>query len=154
MRTLYVLFIALFITACSATGPKFKQVNIETNDKSILYIYRPDAFALKAVQSHFNLDGTKVIELKNNGYTYIQLEAGHYILNQRWDGWTATNRAVTNERRSLTLQLDKGKPTFVAIEPDFNYKGLGYELRWVLRVVPEKEALENISKTRFQENLF
>ncbi|MBV9991855.1 MAG: hypothetical protein JOZ72_11240 [Alphaproteobacteria bacterium] len=60
--------LALALCACAATGPKFSPVS-PPEGSAVVYVYRMNHFAMSMSDVHIYLDGKKVFDLANEGYS-------------------------------------------------------------------------------------
>lgn len=75
-RFLLITFV-IGLVACSATGPKF--TNIESAiGKSTIYIYRPSKFAAGGTYPTIQVDGIGEYDLKNGGFIRLEVEPGEH----------------------------------------------------------------------------
>jgi hypothetical protein len=81
MKHVYLIAVMLVISACSATGLVYKNIDAPSDGKSALYIYRPPVFQNSVISPGIILDGQELLLMKNGGYTYIQIEEGQHTLN-------------------------------------------------------------------------
>jgi hypothetical protein len=73
-------FLALVCTllASCASGPVFQEAPAPGSDKALLYLMRPIVGGGSFWSTQFSINGTEVVTLTNNGYSWVILDAGTY----------------------------------------------------------------------------
>ena len=146
MKLLLVIFGALVLTGCAATGSAYTQAPQPQGNQSLVYIYRVDTFALGGRDAYFYVDGTNVADLSRNGYTWFHAPPGDHVLQQKWpidvSMFQKIEAPVTWEAgksyyyRFVTLGGD-GRPGTITI-------------RWQLSQVSESQAQQEMTNTKLQ----
>lgn len=84
-RRLFTLAVISFTLAgCAATGPVYQPAPQPGADQALVYIYRPNNFALGGRDAYFYVDGINVADLSRDGYTWFHVPAGPHTLMQKW----------------------------------------------------------------------
>jgi hypothetical protein len=137
--------LTLCLVGCSATGPVFQEAAVPQGS-ALLYVYRPDSFALGARTAVIEIDGKRAVGLKNNGYAAIPLSPGSYQVTQRWDAWLGDREDLL---RPITVQVavEAGIPAFLRLGTASNMTSTTVGLRWELRRLPQEQAMPELSKT-------
>jgi hypothetical protein len=116
-----------------------------SSGKSLVYIYRPSSFTLGARTAYFYVDGIKVANLLNNGYTWLYLPAGSHEFHQEWPEGAAfgiTLGGVINLEQNHTYYLRLAS------------SGAGTNhTRWEFRAQPRDSAIKQIAECRYQAPL-
>lgn len=137
-RNYCLAVICMLLISCSATGPKFTPVEIKSNDKSLIYVYRESVFCLSARSPDIYIDNAKIAALSNNGYIYKQVEPGsHYLEAKGLFDLSAS---------SIQIETAAGKATYIKWVPECGF------LSWKLNLieVQESQALHEISDASLQ----
>ena len=108
--TLLGVVIALTLTGCGATGPKFTAIEIPQKNQSLVYVYRPSSFMGAAMSYDIHVkdkdDSDKVIgSLSNGGYI-------KYITKpEKVEFWakTESTSSVTLDMKANTMYCIKGE---------------------------------------------
>ncbi|MDH5630798.1 MAG: DUF2846 domain-containing protein [Gammaproteobacteria bacterium] len=133
---LFISVISLLLSACSATGPKFSPVQIQSQDKSLLYVYRNDLFCLGGRSPDIHVDNKKIDALSNNGYISVDISPGpHFIEAKGLFDLPST---------SIKIEAEPMKSYYVKWIPECNF------LSWHLKLIemPEGSALDDIKNSR------
>ena len=94
MKLLPVSIIILMLSACGATGPQFAGFKQPSEGKSMIYVYRPQAFIGGGVHFKVAANDTVIGRLRNGGYLEKELPPGEYNI------W-----AQTEAKRSTLIEL-------------------------------------------------
>lgn len=133
---------ALLISGCSASGPPFSPAPPGESSKAILYVYRPKAFAQSAASFDTFVDGIKIVELKNEGYTWIYVPAGeHKVLMQLGMG---------GPKIATKFTAEAGKNHYVKVGSTWSTAVIVTSTKTKIGVVEEKDALPEIRLTKYQ----
>jgi hypothetical protein len=144
----------LLLSACSATGPKFTEAAQPAANETLIYMYRPEKDFFFAIQSHFYIDGKKVVSLNNGGYSAFYLAPGTHTFKQHWTGMDSAKETVEfpitvaageSHHYRLTIALD----SFMILPA---YRGASFVAshKWVVEDVEQSEAIEQMGYTRYQ----
>lgn len=154
VRQFELLFTVFFLSACSATGPRFMAAPQPSKNEALIYIYRPDAPFYGAIQSHFYVDDNKVVSLNKEGYSAFYLPYGAHIFKQHWTGMDNAKETIQFPaslepgetryyRLTIALQSFEIVPLYPGVFMSASHK-------WIIKNVPESEALHEIELTRYQ----
>ena len=103
------------------------------------------------------IDGQRVADLSNNGYTQVYLTAGLHQVQQRWTDSTLPALLVgPTETIELPLNTQAGDIYYVRFSTsatDFSYNGTTHtvKLEWLLQQVSPAFGATEISQTRYQQ---
>jgi hypothetical protein len=84
VKKIAILFLAVFLSACAATGPIYQPAPPPAQQDALVYIYRTDGFVLGARDAYFYVNDFNIIDLSNQGYTWFHVPAGNHTLKQKW----------------------------------------------------------------------
>lgn len=87
-KILAILLITTMMYGCASapSGEKFSSVRSATNEKSLVYIYRPDAYYAKAVTYGVLLDEVEIARIARNGFFAIDIPPGAHSIRPDHDG--------------------------------------------------------------------
>ncbi|MDB5800532.1 MAG: hypothetical protein JWL63_1471 [Rhodocyclales bacterium] len=117
MKNGFLIFSFLFalLSGCAATGPQFSPVSQMSPGNGVIYIYRPDAGANRAIAPGIKVDGREYSTLRNNGYMPFELAAGEHeidvVLSDRYKGEGAIKlrlRPQTEMYLRLSTSYERG----------------------------------------------
>ncbi len=149
-----LLLVGLLLSACSATGPIFSVAAPPTKGEALIYLYRPDAPFYGGIQSHFYVDGKKVASLNKQGYSAFYLPSGAYIFKNHWTGMDNAKETIQFPVEFRPGEIHYYRLTIALESFDIVpvYKGffISASHKWIIRDVPEREALKEIELTHFQ----
>jgi hypothetical protein len=130
----YVLCVSVLLTGCAASGPKFVKAKKTPKGKSLLYVYRPSQLCGSGVKIIASLNGMRLVNLKNGGYSLGNIIPGFYRFEAKDDlnGWYD----------AITVNVEPKKPTYVKINPCFGI---------VVMQQTEREAQKEIKNTRLEK---
>ena len=148
---------ALALCACTATGPKFAPLS-PPEGKAVVYVYRMNHFAMSMSDVHIYLDGKKVFDLTNDGYSTLTLAPGHYVISERLpdglDGKTDLQKPVflpldvkAGQRRYVHFEIRNGDADTVAAA---NANDNVYVFDWWLHEEDEATGLRELADKHFQ----
>jgi hypothetical protein len=90
--TFLILF--LFLTGCSAVGPKFNNAINLTSDEGVLYIFRPDGQDLQILDAEIKIDNKKVGLIGDNEYMALPLKTGKHKVSFSWKAGFLGNKKL------------------------------------------------------------
>jgi len=139
--SLLVVFFMTVLSGCSATllkGEKFKQANPPSAEHALVYIYRPNSTPYLLSPDVF-LDGKKIMELGNQGYSYRYLKPGEHDIKVAW--------SFMSGRQDLAgkVKVEAGKTYFIRSHGHVFYTGAYYSSSGYLTTVPAEHALKEIN---------
>lgn len=159
MRALILL---LFLTACSATGPEFKDVSIPVSkDSATVVIYRPKATPL------FGEGGMYSVEV--NGQEKCMLHNSAFLVADKLSGVVNVSSSVWSEPGTtrIKFQTRPGKISYVRMQMNDSRQATailtGYVGLWitegvssqsgpfVFTLVEESQAKEELKALRLEE---
>ncbi|WP_041324530.1 DUF2846 domain-containing protein [Saccharophagus degradans] len=79
-RFVIVFIVLILLAGCSASGPVYKQHELQNSKNATLYIYRPSKAVNCCVAPLIYVDSEKLGPLKNGGYTVQELEPGAHVI--------------------------------------------------------------------------
>lgn len=112
----------LLLSACSATGPKFSQLERLDINQAKIYIYRPWAMLDGAAAPTIKIDGVDRFDLSNGGYEVITLSSGTHKLTVKKGAFMSNWRA---EEMTIEYKFDANKNYFVRLSAELHDVG-GY----------------------------
>lgn len=130
MRFLLVVVTLLLLNACSASGPKFTQVDPSDTDKFNVYFYRPQEWVASAISPTIIDNGSAISELSNGGYFKYYAPPG-------------SHRFYTDSMyidKPLTIEIKKGETYFFRLD----FKSGVWTGTWMLNRVYADQALEEL----------
>jgi hypothetical protein len=152
MRRLLFLLALSLLSACSAKGPLFERMPAPHKEQALLYFYRPDTDALSARTLNVSLDSTHWAKLDNNAFVVKYVSPGEHSITTQWSKW-----ALDKESETLlsplceTIELKAGEVYYIKFASSVtNFAGRQW-FHWGFKIVPENEALQEISTTRAQQ---
>ena len=136
---------ALSLFGCAVRGPGYIPAPSPAAADVLVYIYRPDNFALGKRDAYFYVDDVNVADVSANGYTWFHVPAGEYIFQQKWPF------DVTLGTRTLTLKVQwlPGRTYFYRLETARHSP----KIVWRLSEAPADEANIQIAKCKLQPAL-
>lgn len=155
IKTLQLVFLAgvsLYIISCSATGPEFQPVYSEDDSKALVYIYRPWRFCNSAGKTYLYINDTKLLNMRNQGYTWFNVEPGTHVLKNLFVRTKKPDLLLAN----FELETKANHTYYFRYDLACHIKsigpvgGAGAKGRFVL--VEESKALEEIKECRYQES--
>jgi len=79
MKNLVLAFlITWLLAACSTSGPKFTPAPTAENDDALIYFMRSHVGYLGGYWTNFYIDDEEIVELFDEGYTWVHLKPGFY----------------------------------------------------------------------------
>jgi Protein of unknown function (DUF2846) len=141
-RSLIALTCALILSACAASGPLYEPAPLPAAAGALIYIYRPSGFALGGRDAYFYIDDVNVVDISNNGYSWLHLPAGEYTLKQKWP-FDVTYGLQTLE---LKVRWLPERTYFYRLETSIR----GPSVEWRLREVSSETAITEIQRCKLQ----
>ncbi|NRB40315.1 MAG: DUF2846 domain-containing protein [Pseudomonadales bacterium] len=136
---LIVIMILAVLTGCAAapSGEQFTALKKPSENKSLVYIYRPNVYYGKAITYPVLLNKEKIADIGNRGYFTLNLDPGVY--NIRPD--------TASIDHDLEVKLDAGKTKFLELYTNEKF-ALCFCTTLQFREVSEKVALGELNDTR------
>jgi len=142
----WMLIFSLFVlTGCATTfleGPKFKEANPPRFGEALVYFYRPNSTPFLLSPDLF-VDGKKILELGNQGYSYVYLKPGEYDIKVTW--------SFMSGRPDLQgkIKVEEGKEYFIRSHGHVSYNTIVYSASGYLDSIPKTDALKEIKHCIF-----
>lgn len=126
-----------------ATGTQFSDDYLKIPEgKSAIFVYRPKSFVGSALDIPITVDTQHLADLQNGGFAEAIVGPGwHDVL---WPSRKSAEQSIQFPLETMSIHLDAGEKVFVRVTPKF---GLS-EFVINSTIIPEKDALPEISKTR------
>jgi hypothetical protein len=138
------------LTACAANGPIYKPAATPTDNKALVYIYRPSiSYMLHARSAYFYVDNRNIVDIDPSGYSYTYLEAGEHKIKQKWPIDLIGFKDV-----ELPISAQPGKTYFYRFTVDggdgciYTYNTMCFS--WKIEEVSEQSAMQEISSCHYQ----
>lgn len=97
----------LLLSFCAeVTGQGLQEINLQTADSALLYIYRERKGENSMISPGIEINGEEKLLLRNGHYTYLKLDSGFYNVSVK-----LSNRY--NGTSNLGINLTRGKSYFV-----------------------------------------
>lgn len=137
--TVPVLLIGLLVSACSASGPRYRPV-APSSGEAIINVYRPDRFPGSANVYHLVANGQHIAEVSNGGYCVYRAEPGNvsFSTELRPGVGTILPALLMKEQELITVPAEAGETYYVR----FDVMGPSMEL------VPPAEGAAEIADLR------
>lgn len=147
---IFLFTILVFLTGCSETGALYVAKPLDPQ-KSLVYVYRPDTRAMSARTISIEVDGTKLAEIKNNGYSAFYLEPGHHKMKQSWNYWLGDMQEV-QQPLEVTFSSLAGDQHFLRFGSSSEYAfPATIVLMWNIHEVPINTGSQEITTTHYVE---
>ncbi|WP_339669047.1 DUF2846 domain-containing protein [Dasania marina] len=166
MNTFKYIALSLFLCGCNATGPLFTEKNKPDEGKALIYIYRPAAFTASVRRVKITINNKEVIQLKNQGFTNVELNPGSYIIKQNFN-YLLGDPPFLKKERVFSLNVNSNETHFVGFFSDSDVDGMSaistgsgamtsanITFRYGFGLVEEPIALQHLKKCRYQPNTF
>ena len=152
MNKANVVFWALVLSACAASGPIYQAAPEPKETDALVYIYRPSIFnsgGLQTYDASFSVNEVNVVRLSVEGYSWFHIPAGDYKLTQGWSRLSGGGDKLAINAKWLPRQK-----YYYRFETYSGYSNLGVnQLRWRVSRVPEDRALAEIVSCKYQQAL-
>ncbi len=118
---LLVIAVAIFLTGCAATGPRYAEVEASfptlRSGHGRLVVYRSGSLAGGAVQPDIKLNGEVIGKSQPEGFFFVDRTAGKYTVSARTEVETTADVELEDGRTTylqtgITMGLFVGHPTF------------------------------------------
>lgn len=154
MRSITTLLIPflLFLNGCAgpAEGPPFTPFTGLQTDEAVIYVYRPESYALSMQFAIIEIDGVRVATLLNNGYVAIPTTVGSHKITQTWYAGALVPSNSEHRPISVNILTHNGSATYIRLGTSHtspNTSGM-YEIAWELREVTNADASDELKKCR------
>jgi len=129
------------LSSCATTlleGPKFTKANPPPAGKSLVYFYRPNSTPFW-LSPDLLLNDKKILDLGNQGYSYLYLKPGEYEIKVAW--------SLMSGRPDMygKIKAEAGKTYFIRSHGHVYYDTIIYSSSSYLATVPTKTALNEIN---------
>jgi hypothetical protein len=137
----------VLISNCMATGPKYPGVFLQDTSKAMVTIYRPPP-PITVPREYIEWPPSifhgekKLIELKPNAYTHIEVEPSLTT-------FTARTKVSGEIQGTVSINTESGLYYYLRYVP-FRYKGLFPADSYELKIVPAEFAKEELRGARYQ----
>jgi len=112
-KKLFLSIIAVVaVTGCSATGPKFTQLEAPEMNQAKVYFYRPWAMLDGAASPEVQVNGTINFNIRNGGYEILSIKSGETSFVVKEGGFMSNWRA---SELSINANLEANKVYFVRL---------------------------------------
>lgn len=149
MNKIKLLALILFLSACSATGPLYRE-EVRAQDKATVYIYRPHQYFNAGGWPEIFVDGNKLFPLKNEGYGVITLTAGKHTIKAEgsmlFTNWYPRPVEITHEFEADGEYYIRVTPQLASVTPIAN--SMVVQGNGNISVVPKEIAIGEIAKTK------
>lgn len=105
-RITILLFLAIGLYGCGASGPIYKQYSPKNSETAVVYVYRPSRSVNCCVAPAVYLNGNRQGSLKNGGYLVYELPSGEHKI-------TVGDGSYGFTAESLEVDLEKGEYYFL-----------------------------------------
>jgi hypothetical protein len=147
LKWVTLCLVTVLISNCMATGPKYPDIFLQDTSKAMVVIYRPPPPITVPVEyiewpPSIYHGGEKLIELKPNAYTYVEVEPGLTT-------FTARIKVSGEIQGTVNINTKSGLYYYLRYVP-FRYKGLFPADPYEFKVVPTGFAREELIDARYQ----
>jgi len=137
----------VLISSCMATGPKYPEIFLQDTSKAMVIIYRPPppiTVPMEYIEQPPSIyhGKKKLIALKPNAYTHIEVEPGLTT-------FTARIRVSGEIQGTVNINTESGLYYYLRYVP-FRYKGLFPADPYEFKIVPAGFAREELKDARYQ----
>jgi len=137
VRLIYLITAVLFLTACAtvpAGAPSYSRAVSASPGHENVYIYRLGAYPTLRTPA-VAIDGHKVFDPPEKGYTVVSLETGAHELTVKWSwdtGWP---------NLTFPFNVTSTAPLYIKISGSFETIGVGrFRVGSLLQVIPQTLA--------------
>jgi hypothetical protein len=148
-----IALVLILLTGCATERPSYVAEPAPPPGESLIYVYRPPATSMEGLTAVVELDGTKVAELRSNGYTVMHVREGDHVVSQYWKNMTFTehNRPLRN-RTDLPIHTVAGIRYYfrVLVSGDVGTEGVSQvvQVGWTFDRVSSQTAEAEIKKCK------
>ncbi|WP_440877642.1 DUF2846 domain-containing protein [Thalassotalea sp. PLHSN55] len=120
-KIILLVSMLLLLSACSATGPKFSQLESLDINQAKVYIYRPWAMLDGAAAPTVQINGTDRFNLSNGGYEVITLSPGTHKFTVKKGAFMSNWRA---DEMNIEYKFEANKNYFVRLSAELQDAGV------------------------------
>jgi len=113
--SVFLLIISFIISGCSATGPKFSELEPVGNSTATVYVYRPWMMLDGATAPTVQIDSIDTFDIKNGGFKVLNLDSGTHKLTIKKGSLLSNWRA---DEMSLNYDFKSGQRYFFRLLSD------------------------------------
>ncbi|MFC3153333.1 DUF2846 domain-containing protein [Litoribrevibacter euphylliae] len=124
----YLVLLVLILQGC-AMGPIYKDAPPVDNEKALIYLMRGDIHYGGGYATSFRINDSKVVELYDNGYSWIHLTPGTYKFS------------AGGER--LSVKIEPGETYYIELHQEVKSVSSG--------VISQKNILQSYDKQKIYE---
>tara|TARA_R110000737_G_C14313556_1_gene438380 strand:+ start:112 stop:576 length:465 start_codon:yes stop_codon:yes gene_type:complete len=119
-KLLLSLVVVVTFSGCSATGPKFTQLESAEANKAKVYFYRPWAMLDGAAAPDVQVNGVNKFKISNGGYEILNLKAGDTSFVVKEGTFMSNWRAG---ELSINTNLEANKVYFIRLTAELTDAG-------------------------------
>lgn len=146
----YMLLMIFIFTGCTkiAEGPLFKKENLLSEEKAIVYIYRPiqPVYDLPVLEPTIFVNGKPIFRLPRQGYGVLFLDKGKYEFETRKENDTISVEAESKK----IITIDSLKNYYIKWHPIYIKTTMIYSYPYS---IPTTEYIGNFELLEEQEGL-
>lgn len=118
----FIILVVVVVTfsGCSATGPKFTQLETPETNQAKVYFYRPWAMLDGAAAPEVQVNGVNKFKISNGGYEILTLKPGETAFVVKEGAFMSNWRA---SELSINANLEANKVYFVRLTAELNDAG-------------------------------
>ncbi|KJY83541.1 DUF2846 domain-containing protein [Pseudoalteromonas piscicida] len=120
-KIIILISTVLLLLGCSATGPKFTQLESLDTNKAKVYVYRPWAMLDGAAAPTVQVNGKDRFDLSNGGYEVITLSPGTHKLTVKKGAFMSNWRA---DEMNIEYKFEANKNYFVRLSAELQDAGV------------------------------
>lgn len=97
-----LLSLLLFLSGCSASGPRYQSTQLTSQSNGLIYIYRPAQFVNGGGYPEILINNESIGPLKNGGYLYAEVSPGRYHVRSKGNvmHWLLPDQSTVIDVRS------------------------------------------------------
>lgn len=144
--------LAAVLCACTASGPPFSPATAPSPDNTLIYVYRPDTLFYSGDPDVpiLYLDGDRLLRLRINGYTWLDVEPGQHEILLR----ESLLGMPTSTIGEIDLRAEPGQTYYIRYTFEFGSVASDgmylYQIgKSAFLIVPNELGEQEISGTRF-----
>jgi len=145
-RLLFTLFFIALITSCAASGPLYQDAPKPKENDALIYIYRPSSWTLGMRDAYFYINDVNIVDLSDNGYTWLHVPTGGYTLKLKWP----LDVQLLYEVTEINAKWTPGRRYFYRLNTWHSGYVAASSQHWQLSEVEEAKALLEIGSCNLQ----